>query len=79
MPGEISLEFRFNLAGHRRTAQHHIRAGARLQPLQLGGKRRPVGKFEEMQGMIVGDDEHRADRRIDPVALQEALALHGHG
>lgn len=71
--GEIGRKFRGDLAGDRGAAQHHIRAGAGLQPFQLGGKSRPVGEFEEMQGVVVGNGQHRANRRVDPVALQEPL------
>lgn len=71
--GEIGRKFRGDLAGDRGAAQHHIRAGARPQPFQLGWKGWTVGEFEEMQGVIVGDSQHRADRRIDPVALEEPL------
>lgn len=71
--GEIGGEFRGDLARDRGAAEHHIRAGARLQPLQLGRKGGPVGEFEEMQGVIVSDGQHRTDRRIDPVALEEPL------
>ncbi len=75
MAGEVAFKRLRDLVCDRRSAHHDPFAAALLQASDFIGKRWPIGKLQEMQGVIAGNGHHRADGCLDPVGFQQRRSL----
>ena len=53
-------------------ARQHARVQALLQHRQCALEPAPVDEIEQMQAAVVGEREHRAERRLEPLGVQHA-------
>ena len=53
-------------------ARQHARVQAPLQHRQRALEPAPVDEIEQMQTAVVGQCEHRAERRLQPFGVQHA-------
>jgi hypothetical protein len=69
---EIGAELGLELRDRRGPARHDAGPGARPQPLDLVLQPAPVDIFEQIEGLVVRDRRHRAERRVEPRGEQRA-------